>query len=301
MNIVVLGAGAIGSLFGALLSSKNNVVLIGRKPHVDVINKKGLKIEGITKLKVKIDARESINKIDFSPDLIILAVKSYDTESAVKKASKVICKNTIVLSLQNGIDNIDKIKKYIESEKILVGVTTHGALFLNPGIIRHTGKGSTILGKLSGGKTVQLKDLVELFNKSGIYTISSDNIIGELWIKAIVNSSINPLTAIFQCKNGYLLENPVLERLVEITCLESTDIANTQGYSFFSHEDMIKITKKVIRNTSDNYSSMLQSVKRGKKTEIDSINGKIMDFGKKNRVKSSMNEILTEYIQSLYA
>ena len=298
MNIVIFGAGAIGSLFGTLLSKNNNVLLIGRKSHVSVIKKSGLVIEGKTQLNVKINAETSVDDVTFFPDLLILTVKSYDTESAMLQAGKTINEDTIVLSLQNGLDNIDKIKKHLNSEKIIAGVTTHGAFFSNPGIIKHTGKGTTILGELNGHKTKRIINIVNTFNKVGIETFVSENIIKEIWRKAVANSCINPLTTFFQCKNGYLLENPILEKLVEKVCAESTNIANVNGVNL-SYQNMINKTKEVIRNTSENYSSMLQSFKKGKKTEIESINGKLVDIGRKHDIATSLNEMLIYSVKSL--
>lgn len=298
MNIVIVGAGAIGSLFGGLLSKRNNVILIGRTPHVRVIKKNGLKITGKTKLNIKISAEDSIKKINFFPELLILTVKSFDTENAIKEAKPLISKDTVVLSLQNGLDNVDKIKKYVDYKKVIAGVTTHGALFSKPGLIKHTGKGLTILGELNGNKTSRIDKIVKIFNQAGIETVASKNITKEIWIKAIINSSINPLSAIFHCKNGYLLKNPILEKIVERICKESVIIANSKGVNI-SYECSIKKTKEVIRATSENYSSMFQSVKKGSKTEIESINGKLVEIGKKNDVGALLNETLVYYVGSL--
>lgn len=182
MNIVVMGAGAIGSLFGALLSKNNNVLLIGRKSHVSAIKKSGFTIKGKTCLNVKINAVTSIDDVSFFPELLILTVKSYDTESAILKVRKIINGDTIVLSLQNGLDNIDKIKKYINSEKIIAGITTHGAFFYKPGVITHTGKGITFLGELNKYKTKRIVDIANTFNRSGIETKITEDILKELCI-----------------------------------------------------------------------------------------------------------------------
>ena len=299
MNIVILGAGAIGSLFGALLSKKNNVILVGRNPHITAIRKKGLDIKGKTQLNVKIPSEDSINKVTFLPDILILTVKSYDTDSAINQAKSIIHDDTAVLSLQNGLGNIDKIEKVVDRRQVIAGVTTNGAFFSEPGVVKHTGKGQTILGELNGQKTKRMESIVDAFNEAGIETIASGDILREIWIKTIVNSSINPMTTFSSCKNGYLLENPILEKIVERTCRESTNIANAYGINL-SYENMIKKTKEVIRNTSDNYSSMLQSFKKGKKTEIDSINGKLADVGKKHDIDTAMNEILTYIVKFGY-
>ena len=299
MNIVIIGAGAIGSLFGALLSKKNNVVLVGRNSHIKAIRRKGLDIKDKTQLNVKIPSEVLVNKVAISPDLLILTVKSYDTDLAISQAMQIISDNTVVLSLQNGLDNIDKIEKVVDRKQIIAGITTHGAFHSEPGIVKHTGKGQTILGELNGQKTKRIGHIVDVFNKAGIETIASENIISEIWVKAIINSSINPLTTFSRCKNGYLLENPILEKIVEQVCKESTNIANVNGINL-SYENMVKKTKEVIRNTSENYSSMLQSFKKGKTAEIDSINGKLINIGKKHRVDTAMNEILTHIIKSGY-
>ncbi|EMR74997.1 ketopantoate reductase [Thermoplasmatales archaeon SCGC AB-540-F20] len=298
MNIVIMGAGAIGSLFGALLSKKNNVMLIGRTSHVKTIRKNGLNIEDKTQLNVKIPAEDSIDKVTLSPDVLILTVKSFDTISAINQAMKIIDDDTIILTLQNGLDNIDMIEKVVDSKQIIAGITTHGAFFSKPGVIGHTGKGKTTLGKLNGKKTGRIKHIADLFNEVGIETIVSEDIIKEMWVKAIVNSSINPLTTFFQCKNGYLLENPILEKIVEKVCKESTSIAKANGINLLNQHTIQK-TKEIIRNTSENHSSMLQSFKKGKKTEIDSINGKIVEIGKKHDIEPMINEVLVYLIESI--
>ena len=298
MKIIIFGAGAIGSLFGALLSKNNDVLLFGRKSHINEIKDNGITVKGKTNLNVRINAEYSFEKISFSPDLLILTVKSYDTEAAIKQAKKIIDKDTKILSLQNGLDNIDKIAKVVSSEKIFSGTTTHGALFSKPGTIEHTGIGLTVLGDLNNTKTNFLDKAVRLFNESGIETIKSKNISKDLWSKVIINSSINPLTSIFQCKNGYLLKNPILEKLMEDICTESTSIARANGIDL-SIDDMIEKTKIVIKNTSDNFSSMLQSIRKNQKTEIDSINGKLAIIGKAKNVEAPLNNFLNKYISSL--
>ena len=294
MNIVIMGAGAIGSLFGSLLSKNNKVILIGRKPHIDSIKKNGLKIIGKTRLNTKIEAYSSIDDLSLRPDLIILTVKSYDTTIALSQLKKIIDKKTILMSLQNGLNNIEKINRFVKKENIIIGITTNGAIFLDNGVIEHTGIGNTIIG----GYNQNIKDVINIFNKAGINTAINNNIIKEIWIKAIINSSINPLTAIFDCKNGYLLKNPILNNLVKKICIESTKVANSIDIKL-NYKDMIKKTKQVIIGTADNYSSMLQSCKKNKRSEIDSINGNIVKIGNSNNIDVLLNESLVFTIKSL--
>jgi len=296
MNIIVMGAGAIGSLFGGLLSKNNNVTLIGRKPHIETIKKNGLTIKGKTKINKKIPAETTVGKIKDSPDLILLTVKSYDTEKAVKQVKKIMDKQTILLSLQNGLGNIETISRTINKNKVFAGVTTHGATFQKPGVIKHTGKGYTKIGPIKEKNQKKAKEIVKLFNNAGIKTEISQNIIRQIWIKTIINSSINPLTTFFQCKNGYILKNPILELIMEKICKESTTVVNKEGIKI-ANELTLEETRQVIKDTADNYSSMLQSVQQGKKSEINSINGKIVEIGKKFDVDVTLNDVLFRLIK----
>jgi 2-dehydropantoate 2-reductase len=298
MNIVVVGAGAIGSLFGGFLSKKNTVVLVGRLPHIKAIQHDGLSIKGKTRLHMKITAVDSIKDIHITPDLILLTVKSYDTVTAIKQIAPFLCNDTIVLSIQNGLDNIEKIEQVIERNHILVGVTTHGTIYSSPGIIIHTGKGKTILGELDGLYSKRLEKIIHVFDDAGIETCASNDIKKEIWGKAIINSSINPLTTFLKCRNGYLLENPLLENIVNYICEESTRVAQSEGMHLTPAE-MIQRTKEVIMETAKNYSSMLQSVQQGKKTEIDSINGLLVSLGKNHGIPTPLNEILNILVHSL--
>jgi 2-dehydropantoate 2-reductase len=291
MNIVTFGAGAIGSLFGGLLSKNNNVALVGRKDHVGAINKKNLKIRGLTKLNSKILAVENVRNIPFSPDIVIISVKSYDTTKATESINNIVRKDTIVISLQNGLDNAEKIQNYIDRKQILVCITTHGAVFSKPGIINHTGIGKTTIGAVNNKSYKHAEKFAKILENVGIKTRISSNIVTDMWVKATINSSINPLTTIFNCKNGYLLENPVLEKIVEKICKESTCIANSCGYRL-NYDEMIVKTREVIRDTENNFSSMLQSTKQNKATEIDSINGILAASGDIKKVDNTLNKIL---------
>ena len=300
MNIVILGAGAIGSLFGALLSKHHNVLLLGRKPHVSAIQSNGLQIQGKTIFHDTISATDTVKDVFFNVDLLILTVKSYDTIKAIKQAKPIISKNTIILTFQNGLDNIEKIQSVISNNQILAGITTHGAVFKSPGVVNHTGIGRTIIGELDGTEIKRLKNIVGLFDKANIQVKISHDILKDIWQKAIINSSINPLTAIFQCKNGYLIENPVLFHLVSCLCEESTNVAKSMGYTF-TKKHMFEQTIQVINETSNNNSSMLQSVERKSQTEIDSINGKILTFGRKNNISVLLNEAVCFIIKQSYS
>ena len=299
MNICVYGAGAIGSLFASYLSKHHKVSCIARTPHVKAVNNYGLMVTGKTEFQGKIPFYESIFDLSDTPYLVLLTVKAFDTKKAAEDIFQIITKDTLILSIQNGLGNIEKLTSVIPSSQVLAGITSHGSLFLQSGIIKHTGIGKTRIGELDGVLSKRLRSLQELFIRSGITVDISTNIKKEIWKKAIVNASINPLTTIFQCKNGYLLENPILTNLLEKICIESTLISTACGFDL-NYQDMIEYTYEVINDTKLNSSSMLQSILQKKKTELDEINGMILDEGKKRNCDVSLNEMITHIIPMMY-
>ncbi len=298
MNIVVFGAGALGSFIGGVLAQKHAVVLIGRQQHVDTIQRQGLTISGETQCFVKPQAFHSIKEIMFFPDLILLTVKSYDTKDAAKEIQPYLKDDSVVLSLQNGLGNIEALSSIVDKKHIIAGITTHGVFYQKPGCIVHSGFGKTILGELSGKKTTRIQHIASLFSDAGIPTTVSTHIFTDIWVKAIINASINPLTAFLMCTNGYLLKNPVVEHICDNICAESTHVANAEHINV-DVQKMLRQTKQVIRKTKNNYSSMVQSIQQGKKTEIDHLNQKFVDFGKKHGIETPLNTLMVLLIKSM--
>lgn len=294
MKILVFGAGALGSYVGGMLSKKCHVTLIGRKEHVDAINSKGLIIEGKTNFKAKPQALVKIPDEKF--DLILITVKSYDTSKAVEELSRGLDENILVLSLQNGLGNAEKISRF--NKKVLGGTISHGITFVEPGRIYHAGLGDTRLGNFKGVEEEDVEEICQIFNISGIDTKRSDNILGEIWAKAIINASINPLTAITRLKNGYLLKIETLEEIMVCACKEAIDVAVSCGIEL-PHYDIIEKTKSVAHLTAENKSSMLQDIEKGKRTEIDSITGVFVEFGKKNNVATPTNSMLYKLVKGV--
>lgn len=292
MRFVIYGAGALGSLFGGLLSSHNEVFLIGRRGHMEAIKKNGLRIEGITDKTfypgVDVKGKEC--------DVVILTTKAYDTENAVKEILRRFGK-VPVLSLQNGLKNEEIISEIVGEEYALGGVTNHGATFIENGRIFHAGEGDTIIGEMNGEITERIKDISQAFNKCGIETKISRDIKKEIWKKAIINASINGLTSILKCRNGYLLKNKNAEILLEKICRECIKISSKSGIDV--GEGIIEKAKEVALKTSENISSMLQDLLKGKKTEIDEINGAFVEIAKKNGMNAPLNEFIYLAVKSM--
>ena len=294
MRILIFGAGAVGSLIGGLLSKKYDVTLFGRKKHIDEIKKNGLRIAGKTK---GIFYPKVISKISGKYDLIILTVKAYDTKKSIRTLKPILDRSTVVLSLQNGLGNEEIIRSSKRNMGVLRGITSHGAIFVKPGEIRHSGMGETVIGEIDRKKTERIKKICSMFNNAGIKTRISNDIKKDVWAKTIVNSAINPITAITGLKNGYLFKIPMLTKLIENICIEGVKVANASGIFFDS--DVFEETKKIAKLTSKNRSSMLQDVESGKKTEIDFINGAIAEVGEKKGMETPLNSMLTGLVKGI--
>ena len=296
LNIVVMGAGALGSLFGGLLSRDNQVTLIGREPHMKKIARDGLKITGLTQETVFPETSTSPADIP-NPDLLIITVKAYDTKRVMKTLPQ-LGSNTLVMSLQNGLGNINAIAEYVPKDRIIAGLTSHGSTFIEPGVIRHGGVGDTIIGRVEGANDDRISEIASIFTEAGIKTRVSDNMAGEIWAKVIINSAINPLTAILGKENGALLEDPTLIEKMKEVVSEGIRVARTHKVLLPDY-DIFEKTLEVARMTAGNRSSMLQDIENGRMTEIESINGMIEKMARLAYIEAPANLELTVKIREI--
>jgi 2-dehydropantoate 2-reductase len=278
-----------------MLSQKNDVLLIGRKQHVEAIHKNGLVITGKTDIVVHPQAKEQLEGNE-EPEWVMVATKSYDTEDAMKALTP-FHEESVFLSLQNGLGNEEIMSRC--ARRVVGGTTGHGITRDGPGRIIHAGMGRTVLGNYHGAEG-RVSEIVEAFNEAGIVTETTDDIRREIWKKVIVNAGINPLSAISGQKNGFILENPDLERTLETICKEAVAVANAYGIDI-STEEAVEHTKEVARLTAENKSSMLQDIERGKRTEIDSICGTIVRLGMEKGVPTPVNSSLMAVVKGMEA
>lgn len=299
MKIAVLGAGAMGCLYGGYLAeSDNDIYLIDIvKDHVDRINNDGLIIESADGERCfrNIKATTDPGSIGYV-DILIVFVKSTLTEKAMNSVKNIINNQTIIITLQNGIGNIDKIRNVVDSNKIIAGTTSNGSTLKDLGKVYHAGKGKTTIGELDGSMTKEIIMLNELFNNVGLDTNITNNPIGLIWDKLLVNVGINALTAITGLKNGMLVMYRESEEILEESVLEAMKVAEKMNIEL-TIEDPIGHTKDICRLTKENTSSMLQDVLKGKKTEIDMINGAIVTYGKELGVATPINKMLTNLVK----
>ena len=288
MKIIILGAGGIGSFVGALLSEENDVLLIGRTEHVDKINKDGLAISGCVNGNFKVKAAEKIEDIE-EGSLIILTTKTLDIESSLKEIKSLIKKNNTILVLQNGLGNEDLVRSIVDCN-VLRGIITTATNFAEPGNVI-----CNYVGEISLEDSEFSEKLKNVFNKTAINTGIPKDMKKRIWAKLVFNCAINPLTAILKVKNNELLK---LTDLIKNIAGEIISVAEKEGLKLDSKEifDMII---KVITDSGDNTSSMLQDILKGKKTEIDFMNGKVVELGKKHKIAIPVNEMLVGMVKFL--
>lgn len=302
MKTVIVGPGAIGSLFSAFLArSKEEVWLLDKdRERARKISKKGITVEGVSgNWQVKVGVTADPREIGRS-DLVIICVKSYDTKEAIIYASSLIGKDTQVLTLQNGLGNIEIIGETVGSKKVIGGLTNQGATLIESGHIRHAGRGETVIGRLDGRLTPELHRICRVFNRAGLETKISKDIEGMLWSKLIVNCGINAITAITRLNNGRLVEFEGSRRILREAVAEAVKVAKKRRIKLIYDDPIVKV-EAVCRATGANISSMLQDILREKPTEIDFINGVIVQQGRSLKVLTPVNSILVDLVKTIEA
>lgn len=295
MRVIVFGAGSLGSLVGGLLTRRHEVTLIGRQPHVQAIEESGLVIAGLVEAVVVLSAVEEVRGLP-PADMVIITVKSYDTESALEAVRPLVSDGTLVVSLQNGLNNAELITNAYPG-KAVVGVTSLGATKSGPGRVFYAGEGDTFFGTVKG-EVASAERVAEVFTSVGLDSYVTDDIMAEAWSKAIINAAINPLTAIARCKNGRVLKDESLLKIARMACLEGEKIARAYGIRL-GDEDMFERVKLVLRRTSENKSSMLQDLERRKRTEIDDISGELVRRAEVVGVEAPVNRTLWLLVKSI--
>ena len=291
-EITILGGGAIGSTIAAALSiqSNLNLKLIARKNHIQVIKKKGLQVSGKISNNFHIQAQE---KIDYSlhDSLLIVTVKATDLQSSLKKVKRYIDNSTTILLLQNGYGILEEafsaLDKTVDHQKTFIGISEIGATFLNSGQISFWGGGIKIANKF------QNTPYFDIFTNTFIPLKFSSDIHSDIWYKLIINSLVNPLSVLLKTKNNIIADNRFND-LKSALLKEGLAVAAAEGFK-------IDITVETINKfiTSENISSMLQDHLKGKKSEIDFINGAICKLAQKHNLSIPVNMTITNTIKAL--
>jgi len=302
MRIAILGAGAIGCLFGIRLhESGQNVLLVNHNPRtVATIRRRGVALTEISGKSIKSRLKASRTLDDnYHPDLVLVTVKAYDTGSVARQLRKKIDEGTLILSLQNGLGNIETLCRYLPRGSVLAGTTTEGALTTGPGTVAHTGKGSTYIGEFSGKLTKRVGMIRDVFRNAGFRTHATKRVESVIWSKAIVNSAINPISVLARVSNKEILRNSDLKDAALRLVREGVVVAKAHGVSPSPSPSSMLI--EILTSARRNRSSMLRDIEAGRKTEIRQLNRAIAWLGRRLRVSVPYNTLLSELVLGVEA
>ncbi len=310
MKILIVGAGAMGSVFGGFLSRDHEVTLVGRDPHIVEIKKHGLTVSGVfgDYNFRDLEAVTSIRGVE-SRDLILITTKSYDTKKAVEQIAGLVGEDTKVVSVQNGIGNEDIISKIVGREHTMGCMAIFGAAIPEPGHVKVTVYASECLvgcvGGVGGaggvGDEKWAAKVADAFSNAGIPALPTDDIIREKWMKAFYNIGLNPLSAILKVPYGDLKEHDETRVIMKKLIDEAFKVAAAVGVKLKLDNDEYfeYFLEKQIPPTARHKSSMLQDIERGKRTEIDYLNGAIVSMGKRYKIETPVNETITNVVKML--
>jgi len=285
MQVAVIGAGAVGCYYGGLLlRAGHDVTFIGRPAHVDAINAHGLLLDtqffkGYLPAKAATDAASLA-----SPDLVLFCVKSADTEEAGRSLAGCLRRETSVLSLQNGVDNPQRLRK-LTGHPVIPAVVYVGSEMAGPGHVRHHGGGDIAIGAGPASEA-----LAQTFGAAGIRTTIADDIDVTQWSKLVTNCAFNALSAVAGIPYGPMLEVEGTRDVVASAVQEAVMVARASGVSM--PEDILEQILKIPAAMPNQMSSTAQDVARGKPSEIDFLNGYVVRKGAELGVPTPTNQAL---------
>ncbi len=302
MEILIIGAGAMGGLFGALLAPFAEVTLYTtNSEHVAIINRDGLTVIGrdgairCSRIRTLSDPEQYQRRAD----LALIFTKSRATTAAATVAQSLLADAGLVLTLQNGIGNVELIAAVVGAERVVAGITSQAATLAGPGQICHAGSGPTHIAA-TPRQADRVQALVALFNRAGIDTRRAEDVESLLWSKLIVNVGINALTALLRVPNGILAQVPACQLLMAQAVDEAVAVARALHINLPVGQPLEQVLQ-VCTLTAANRASMLQDILRGAPTEIDVINGAIVAKGREVGVPTPVNLMLTQLIKALEA
>jgi 2-dehydropantoate 2-reductase len=290
MNVVIFGAGAIGSVYAAKLAAQHPVTVIGRPDHVAAITRDGLRVVGRESFTALLCAASDLGALP-RDTLVLLTTKVNDNQRAAAALAAVVQPDTIVLCVQNGLGSETVVKDVIAGRcLVLRAITQFGAIFREPGVVDLKVAGYTLIEAGARSQTV-----ADLLTASGLDGRVSPAINTEIWRKLIFNCVINPITSIVGSEVGGIAE-PRLDPLKKLVIDECLQVAATDGVSF--HEDFVRAIADTF-GTSRNIASMRQDLLRGRPTEIDFMNGAVVARGRQHGIDCPVNAALTAIIKAM--
>ena len=307
MRIAIVGAGALGLYYGAVLQRAGEDVAFLLRRDYEAIMATGLTVRSINGDFHLASVRGARRPEEIGPvDLVIVGLKTFANDSFSPCIAPLLHGEPAILTLQNGLGNIEILAAQVGADRAMQGVTMQGATLLGPGRIRTSGRGATHLGyvpiELAAPRDFNVEhrayEISALFNSAGLKSQVTADIDGLVWGKVIINAAINPLTAILRVPNGPLIESEETIGLMQAAALEAASVAAAKRITL-PFPDPVERVKQVAAMTATNHSSMLQDVLGQRPTEIDAINGKIVEQGQALGIATPVNALLTSLMHAI--
>ncbi|BBC73885.1 conserved hypothetical protein [Altererythrobacter sp. B11] len=298
MNILILGAGAMGCLYGAAFHRAGaRVSLVDvNQPHLDAINAQGLELEtraGTEHLPIPALRPEEARE---PADLVVVFTKTFQTDRALAGISAAMGAGTHLLSLQNGLGNDRRLAAHAAEERVMVGASTMPADLVGPGKVRSHGEGGSKLYPAFGGDPACAAEIAQLLSAGGIPTTLDPEIHAAIWFKAIFNAAMNPLCALTRRTPGFLGSHAESRALIRQVVEEGVATARASGITLEASA-IHDLTEVSMTDHADHEASMLQDVKAGRRTEIDAINGAIVEAAQAAGVPVPVTETLYRMVK----
>jgi 2-dehydropantoate 2-reductase len=302
--IAVLGAGAVGCYFGGMLARAGApVTLIGRPQHVEAIRRDGLLLETLHfRERVRVSAATEVEAVRGAA-VVLFCVKAPDTETATRLLVPQLATDAIVVSLQNGVDNVERIRAVASVDAIAAAVYV-GAEMAAPGCVKHTARGDLIIGDLpprglqDEARRRRLEALAALFARAGVPCRVSDNVEADLWLKLMINCAYNPISALGRSRYGPMASNPRAREVMRHVVEEAAAVARAAGVRL-PDIDLVAVTWQLADTMPGTISSTAQDLLRGKRTEIDALNGHVARRGAELGVPTPVNQTLHALVKLL--
>lgn len=299
MRIAVIGAGAMGALYGGYLSRKNDVLLVDvNAKQVETINAQGLKIHEPDGSVTEVFPRAVMSTADEKPvDVVVLFVKAMFSRSALESNRALIGPDTYLMTLQNGSGHEDTLLEFADREHVIIGTTQHNSAIVGFGEIRHGGSGKTCIGPVSGD-AARLQMIADAFTASGLEAVCDGGVQKLIWGKMFTNVSASVLTGVLQVPLGYIAENEsawtVCERLVR----EAVAVAAGEGLDFDAEEKVAEV-RGVCERSPQGLTSIYADLRDGRKTEVDTISGSVVRASRRNGVPAPTHEAMVGLVHAM--
>jgi len=302
MKICVVGVGAVGGYFGGKLAKAGlDVTFVSRGKTLEALQKEGLRIKSYTgDFTIKKPKLAHDFKTLFDADLILLCVKSYSTKEIAKALKKVISDKTVVVSLQNGIENEDILSEILGAEKIIGSVVFITSSMSEPGLIKHSSYGKIMLGELNGKETERVRKIEKMFLDAGVPAGITPSIKKELWKKLMLNIPYNGFTSLVRGPLKNYFEIPEAQECFLRALKEVQIVAQMEGYNLTDEdvENALKFTKT--EGFTSFKSSTLLDIEAGKQVEIDALQGAVIKIARKYNIDVPVNKLLYALLKMSY-